>query len=211
MVRQSFLPILLLFDQYYNLLFAANLVIENTASQVTSIYGHDNSDLKVDIVGNIFQSNNVPTSTSGSNAVLAMGGSFLINDDAEDIWQIHSNDFSNPLSRYEMTTVAITTANNTAFKINATNNYFTLSGGINTSSLVLDERLFDNDEGYYPEIIFEPYLTKDVALICPSNCTENGVCVFPGLCICKDGWSGKSCAIPTCRTLNYCSGNGECR
>ena len=140
-----------------------------------------------------------------------MRGSFTSNADTGSMWQIHSNEFSNPFSRYEMSTVALTTTNNSAFKINATNNFFTLSDGTNISSSLVDDRLFDNDEGFYPEIIFEPYLTKDVTLVCPSNCTENGVCVFPGLCICKDGWSGKSCENPTCRTLNFCSGNGECR
>lgn len=185
---------------------------DNAASQVMSIYGYnDFNDFKVDVVGNTFQSNVVSSSTSGSNAILSIGGYFSINDNDEHIWQIHSNEFSNPLSRYEMTTVAVTTSNNTSFKINATNNYFTLGGGINISSSLVDDRLFDNDEGFYPEIIFEPFLTKDVILVCPSNCTENGVCIFPGLCICKDGWSGKSCEIPTCRTLNFCNGNGECR
>ena len=193
------------------LFLKANLVEDNAASQVMNIYGYNNNYLTIDIVGNIFRLNVVPASTSGSNAILAMRGSFSINGNAEIIWQIHSNEFSNLASRYEMSTVAVTTPNNSAFKINATNNYFTLSDGSNISSSLLDDRLFDNDEGLYPEIIFEPYLTKDITIVCPSNCTENGVCVFPGLCICKDGWSGKSCEIPTCRTLNFCSGNGKCR
>lgn len=127
-----------------------------------------------------------------------------------DNWKIHSNEFSNPFSLYEMSSAEVNAYD--AFKINATNNFFTLTGQVNISSPLIDNRLFDdNEDPSNPEILFEPYLTKDIPIVCPSNCTENGLCVFPGICICKDGWSGASCDTPTCATLNFCNGNGICR
>lgn len=174
------------------------------------------------------------TSTSGSNAVLSMKGQFSYDDgyyyddyyyydddnnssstNTSDIvfdnWNIHSNEFKNPNSLYEMSSSQINA--HQAFKINATNNYFALSSGANISSSLIDNRLFDDNEGdlSHPEILFEPYLTEDITFVCPSNCTENGICVFPGICICKDGWSGASCDTPTCQTLNFCNNNGICR
>jgi hypothetical protein len=125
-------------------------------------YYFDNH-FKVDIVNNIFESNVVHSSTLGSNAILAMGGNFQINDNGnynatapeEDIWQIHSNKFHNPLSHYELSTAGISTNDNSAFKINATNNLFTLDGETNLSASLIDDRLFDDNEGLYPEVIFE--------------------------------------------------------
>lgn len=139
----------------------------------------------------------MPASSSGDNAVLYMKGDFSSYDDYDDYyysnsseffdrkaWEIHSNEFGNPFSLYEMSTAGISTTE--AFIINATNNYFTLTNGVNATSSLIDGRLFDDDEGgSIPEILFEPFLTTDVTFTCPSNCTENGICVFPGVCICK--------------------------
>lgn len=130
--------------------------------------------------------------------------------ESRGVYEIHSNEFSNSYSLYEMSTAEISAGAD--FKINATYNYFTLTNGVSASSSVIDIRLFDNDENpALPEILFEPFLTKDITFACPLNCTENGICVFPGVCICRDGWSGAKCNIPTCNTLNFCSKNGVCR
>ena len=161
----------------------------------------------MDVVGNIFRDNSIPASTSGSSAVLVMMGSFLSADDTSQhdskIFDIHSNEFHNPFSLYEMSTAQIDA--NSSFKINATNNYFTVSSEANASASVIDDRLFDDDEAESPEILFKPYSTKNMTLFCPLNCPENAICVFPGVCICKDGWSGSSCDILTCATLGFCS------
>ena len=125
----------------------------------------------------------MPASSSGANAVLYMKGDFSSYDHGK-AWEIHSNEFGNPFSWYEMSTAGISATD--TFVINATNNYFTLTNGVNATSSLIDGRLFDDDEeGSIPEIIFEPFLTTDVTFSCPSNCTENGICVFPGVCICK--------------------------
>lgn len=137
---------------------------DNVAGQVMNFYGYGYHDFKVVIFDNIFEANVVPASSLGSNAILVMGGSFSFSHDSSsnntmvhdgDIWQIHSNTFHNPLSLYEMSTVGIFTSDNSAFKINATDNFFTLDGKSNLSSSLIDDRLFDDDEGLYPEVIFE--------------------------------------------------------
>lgn len=195
--------------------FHANLVQDNSANQILATDNYDDDgEYKVDIIGNIFRDNAVPVSTSGSSAILYMKGSFQFtgSSDGNDssIFDVHSNEFSNIFSLYEMSSAGVDAGS--SFKINATNNYFTVSNEANISASIIDDRLFDDDEDDgSPEILFQPYLTNDIPFACPSNCTENGLCVFPGVCICKDGWSGASCDSPTCATLDFCSGNGECR
>lgn len=198
--------------------FHANIVEDNSANQIllASDTYYSDRDFKVDITGNIFRDNTVPASTSGSNAILFMRGSFQSTGSSDDdfinnVFNVHSNEFSNIFSLYEMSSAGVDVSDGLSLKINATNNYFTVSSGVNISASVIDDRLFDDEEDGSPEIFFQPYLTNDAAFACPSNCTENGLCVFPGVCICKDGWSGASCDFPTCATLDFCSGNGECR
>lgn len=193
--------------------FYANLVHGNAASQILNIGNIYSGDaFYADIFGNIFEANIVPDSTSGSKAVLVMQGEFSFSDVATEIWKIHSNEFSNARSKYEMSSAAVN-ADTEVYKINATNNYFKISGSaINLTSSAVDSRLFDDDESPSSlEIIFRPYLTNNNTFVCPLNCFENGLCVFPGVCICKDGWSGESCSNPTCSSLSFCSGNGVCR
>lgn len=194
--------------------FHANIVQDNTASQILNI-GNANGAYKffASILGNVFEGNKVPYSTLGSSAVVMMVGEYsdVYDDDDLEVWKIHSNEFSNPFSYYEMSSAGLN-VDTDHFVINATDNYFTIGGSINNdSSLHIDGRLFDDDEGItYPKILFEPFLTDNITFFCPLNCTENGICVFPGICICKDGWSGYNCKAPTCRTLDYCNRHGIC-
>lgn len=154
-------------DVFNSLFFAVNIVRGNMASKVINFYGHGNH-FKGNILDNIFARNVVPSSTIGSHAILVMGGYFLIYDDnlaqIEDIWQIHNNIFHNPLSQYEMSTVALSSNDTQAFKINATKNFFTLDGESSLSSSLIDDRLFDDNEGLNPEVIFQPYLTEVLAV-----------------------------------------------
>ena len=39
---------------------------------------------------------------------------------------------------------------------------------------------------------------------------ERGRCVALDTCACNLGWTGASCALPDCSTVNHCSGKGEC-
>ena len=38
----------------------------------------------------------------------------------------------------------------------------------------------------------------------------NGRCIAFDTCECTEGWSGPSCSIPDCNTVNQCSKKGEC-
>lgn len=183
-------------------------MIGNEAGKILSIYTRSGYQPHIAITGNAFRGNTVPPSTTGSTAVLSMGGnaqsSYIINGNAQSSWNVNGNEFNNILSLIDMSSSGFETSGEThpLITINGTNNFFFASHNELSSSLI-DSRLFDDDEGEHPEIIFEPYLTDKSTYTCPSNCTENGACVFPGLCVCEDGWSGDECNTPTCQSAEF--------
>ena len=92
--------------------------------------------------------------------------------------------------------------------VNATSNLFSSSS--NTTSEI-DGRIFDDDEdASKPEVIFEPFLLSNIPIECPDDCSGVGTCVFPGYCICEEGWAGDACSDATCQALDFCSGHGSC-
>lgn len=172
------------------IMFKGNVLEGNTANQILSIYkgssGSSTPPSDIIITGNIFRSNRVPPSTSGGNAVLAMRG-----NNVHSFWNINQNEFNNLNSMYEMSSAGLSVSDLSTVTINATRNFFPFADDLNKS--LIDNRLYDDDEGLHPEILFEPYLTVNSTIYCPLDCTDRGVCVYPGLCICKDGWSGIAC------------------
>lgn len=194
-------------DYFGSLTFQGNELEFNAASHILSIYARSGYHLPLLgtlISGNIFRSNSVPASTSGSTAVVAMRGNTASN------WVVQGNEFNNPISLYEMSSSGFSTSDITSVNINATNNFFLFASANDLSASRIDSRLYDDEEGANPEIIFEPYLSANSTIVCPGNCTANGLCVFPGLCVCQDGWSGETCNTPTCATLDFCNENGQC-
>ena len=186
--------------------FRGNVVEGNAASQILRIHAFRvDSVPKIAIVGNIFQSNQVPSySYSTSSAVLAMGGN------TNSTWHLQGNEFNNPLSLYEIRTSEFSVSDPTFVKINATYNIFAIADEANPSASLIDSRIYDDDEGPYPVVSFEPYLSRNYTAACISNCSDHGLCVYPGICICRNGWSGEICDVPTCSTLKFCSGHGKC-
>jgi len=49
-------------------------------------------------------------------------------------------------------------------------------------------------------------------VFCPGNCSSHGTCGCDGKCYCRPGYTGLACQsiLPTCATLGFCSGNGNC-
>lgn len=126
-------------------------------------------------------------------------------------WQIHGNNFDNFLSQYEISVAGISFTNQPLTIVNATDNFFTFVTADELSAFIVDNRIYDEDEdNSKPPVIFEPYLSSNSTISCDNDCSNQGVCIFPGFCICTDGWSGLICDIPTCQTINFCSGNGNC-
>ena len=180
--------------------FRGNVVEDNAASQILRIHAYyrESSVPNIAIAGNIFQSNQVPSySYSSSSAVLAMSGN------TNSTWHLQGNEFNNPLSLYEIRTSEFSVSNPTFVKINATYNIFAIADEANPSASLIDSRIYDDDEGPYPVVSFEPYLSRNYTAACISNCTDHGLCVYPGICICRNGWSGESCDVPTCSTLKF--------
>ncbi|KAL3790397.1 hypothetical protein ACHAW5_008354 [Stephanodiscus triporus] len=187
--------------------FRGNVVEDNSASQILRINATSgaNSVPNIAIAGNIFQSNQVPSySYSSSSAVLAMSGN------TNSTWHLQGNEFNNPLSLYEMRTSEFSVSDPKFVKVNATYNIFAIADEDNPSATLIDSRIYDDDEGPYPVVSFEPYLNRSYTATCISNCTDHGLCVYPGICICRNGWSGESCDVPTCSTLKFCNGHGKC-
>ena len=50
--------------------------------------------------------------------------------------------------------------------------------------------------------------SKDATIFDPLS--GHGSCVKFNKCECKLGWTGSSCAVPDCASVNQCSGNGKC-
>ncbi len=47
-------------------------------------------------------------------------------------------------------------------------------------------------------------------IVCPTGCSGNGKCRYPGVCDCFPGWGGIACSTPTCASNSFCNGNGHC-
>jgi leishmanolysin len=45
-------------------------------------------------------------------------------------------------------------------------------------------------------------------IICPSNCSGNGICLDEKECLCLAGFTGATCDFPICP--RGCSGQGKC-
>lgn len=195
-------------DLYRSLTFVGNVLELNTASQILSVFSRHSYGYGIVpnhlVSGNIFRSNNVPASSSGSATVFAMRGNVASN------WTVQGNEFNNPISLFEMSSSGFSSPISQLVTINASNNFFGFVSNNDLSASLIDTRLYDDDEGSYPKIQFEPYLSANSTVVCLGNCTNNGVCVFPGLCVCQEGWSGGGCATPTCGTHDFCNGNGQC-
>lgn len=110
----------------------------NTASQIVSIYARSGYHLPLLgtlVSGNIFRQNNVPTSSSGTTAVIAMQGNSASN------WIIQGNEFNNPISLYEMSSYGFTSTVVPSNTINATNNFFSFASDNDLSAPLIDNRL----------------------------------------------------------------------
>ena len=183
------------------MILQANTINGNFASNILNIMVKDNNNYpNIIMQGNTFGSNYVPPSTGGKNSVLYLAG-------YDSSWSIHGNNFNNSLSQYEISTSGYSGSNPSSMVVNASNNFFTSTA----SSELIDNRLYDDNEDITkPEIFFHPYLTTNSTISCSSNCNNQGACVFPGFCVCEDGWSDADCSIPTCQSINFCTGNRQC-
>ena len=154
--------------------------------------------------GNTFSSNYAPPKTNGDNAVLSISGQ-------SSIWNIHGCNFNNSISQYEMSTSGFSGSDPSTMYINASDNFFTFTTASEISPSLIDSRIFDDDEeSSNPQVFFEPFFSSASNITCPSDCSNQGVCVFPGFCVCEAGWTGSNCLTPTCQTINFCSNNGVC-
>lgn len=158
---------------------------------------------RVTVDGNIFLDNQVPLSAAGDAAVVTLrsGG--------ESLFRLHGNEFNNPRSALDISTAEFHGGDPEDMLVNATNNLFVLR--LNATESAIDDRIYDDDEdSMKPEVLFVPFLPSNYVPQCSSSCSGNGICVFPGYCICEVGWKSEVCDEPTCQRLDFCSSNGDC-
>lgn len=160
---------------YHELLFRGNTIDDNAAgSQIL----HVGSSYSSNLIGNVFSSNSVDFSTSGAHSILAISGY------GNAPWNIHGNEFSNSVARYEISTFDYSGSTEI---VNATRNYFASITGGSLSASEIADRIYDKDEdSSKPLVVFEPYFTTNVTTLCSNSCpADRGSCVYPGICVCK--------------------------
>ena len=177
-----------------NVSFIGNTVENNVASRIVHLkasYGDTT------IYGNSFLQNR------GTNAVLALSVEEPL------LWKVNGNKFLNPGSALDITTQGDVGTNTNDMVVNATGNLFAYPPSASEEDVSL--RIFDSsDDASKPLVRFVPFVSANYTPSCMDNCTGHGLCVFPGYCICRPGWSGERCHVPTCQALEFCSGHGQC-
>ena len=115
---------------------------------------------------------------------------------------IQGNEFVDPSLRLEITTYGFTGSDPSDMEINATNNLFNFR--VNVIRDGIDNRIHeDGEDATKPVVEFDPFLPSDYESECDSACLGQGKCIFPGFCICEEGWSGSLCDDPTCLSLDF--------
>ena len=184
---------------YSSVQFEGNQIIGNIASTISYFYLYDYG-----LIGrNIFRNNQAASDFTGENAVLSIASN------GASVWDIQGNEFTNPASNLEITTFLFSGSNPVDMHVNATSNIFNFEA--NLTAELIDKKIFDDDEdSSKPEVLFVPFLPANYTPVCEQSCSNQGRCVYPGYCICEEGWGGPACSEPTCQSLNMCSGHGSC-
>ena len=175
------------------------------ARTIVNIYGqysHPNAT-EVSFQGNVVRANAADGGSHGRSAVLLVGGNRFAD------YVIRGNEFANPASMVDISSAGFMGSNSSEMVVDASGNLFNY--GVEPTDAAIAKRIFDkNDSPELPEISFGGFLPLNVTIECVNNCNEQGSCVFPGFCVCQQGWGGEECSTPTCESLKFCSNHGTC-